>query len=248
MADNPGNSNPHAKLERNAFIFIVFMVIVSSIGAIVEIFPLFKKEVVMEHVEGMRPHTPLELLGMEIYKKEGCYGCHSQQIRVLKDEVERYGHHSLAVESMYDHPFLWGSKRTGPDLARIGEKYSDDWHIAHIINPRSVVPQSIMSRYPHIANEALDTSSILNHMSALRFLGIPYTDHDIEFATEDIKIQLGILADEEKVESFKTRYQGAIIRKFHKTTKEITSMDALIGYLQSLGNKVNLETNTGRSW
>jgi cytochrome c oxidase cbb3-type subunit 2 len=137
----------HSKVEKNSILLLILTVIVISIGGLVEVVPLFRIEATIEKVEGMRPYTPLELAGSQIYKREGCYGCHSQQIRVLRDEVERYGHYSLAAESMYDFPFQWGSKRTGPDLARVGGKYSDEWNVRHLINPRDVVPESIMPGY-----------------------------------------------------------------------------------------------------
>ncbi len=239
----------HAKIERNVFIMIVLVIIVTSIGAIVEIFPLFIKEVAIEKVEGMRPYTPLELSGFEIYKREGCYGCHSQQIRALRDEVERYGHYSLAAESMYDYPFLWGSKRTGPDLARVGGKYSDDWHVEHLIHPRSLVPESIMPNYRFIAETELDMSSELQlRMKMLRIVGTPYTEQDIENYLEDIRIQLGIETDPAKIEDFHKRYPRTFIRKFNRKTDKITEMDALVAYLQGLGNKVDLKTNKGRDW
>jgi len=238
----------HHKLEKNLFLLLVFMVIVSSIGAIVEIFPLFIKEVAIEKVEGMRPHTPLELAGMEIYKREGCYGCHSQQIRALRDEVERYGHYSLAAESMYDHPFLWGSKRTGPDLARVGGKYSDEWHVQHLIAPRSLVPESIMPNYKFLADAKLDLSDMQKRLKVLRFLGVPYSDHDIEEFQKDIKIQLGMITGQDDITSFSKRYPKTVIRKFNAKSEEITEMDALVAYMQALGNKVDLKTNRGRDW
>lgn len=238
----------HAFIEKNLFILLALMIAVSSIGAIVEIFPLFIKEVTIEKVEGMRQHTPLEMLGMEIYKREGCYGCHSQQIRALRDEVERYGHYSLAAESMYDFPFLWGSKRTGPDLARVGGKYSDDWHIQHLIAPRSLVPESIMPNYKFISEDKLDTSELLARMKVLKMLGVPYTDEDVAKCEDDIKVQLGLITDQESVDSFKKRYPNVFMRKFNNITQDVTEMDALVGYLQSLGNRVDLKTNRGRDW
>ncbi len=238
----------HEKIEKNIFIMLVLMIIVSSIGAIVEIFPLFIKEVSIEKVEGMRPHTPLELLGMEIYKREGCYTCHSQQIRALRDEVQRYGHYSLAAESMYDFPFLWGSKRTGPDLARVGGKYSDEWHVEHLKAPRSLVPESIMPNYHFIADAPLDLNDLTSMMSVLKMLGVPYSDDDLKNPSEDIKIQLGMLTDSAKLDSFAKRYPKTYIRKFHAKSSDVTEMDALVAYLQALGNKVDLKTNRGRDW
>lgn len=238
----------HSKIERNVFILLVLMILVSSIGAITEIFPLFIKEVAIEKVEGMRPHTPLELAGMEIYKREGCYNCHSQQVRALRDEIERYGHYSLAAESMYDFPFLWGSKRTGPDLARVGGRYSDEWHVRHLINPRSLVPESIMPRYKFLSEDNLDMSNLKDMMSVLKMLGVPYSDKDIENWEYDIKVQLALISDEQSVDDFRKRYPGAFIRKFDARTNEIKDMDAVVGYLQSLGNRVDLKTNRGRDW
>jgi cytochrome c oxidase cbb3-type subunit 2 len=240
--------NPHSKIERNLFFLIVLTVIATSIGGMVQILPLFKQEISIERVKGMRPHTPLELAGFNIYKREGCYGCHSQQIRYLRDEVERYGHYSLAAESMYDHPFVWGSKRTGPDLARVGEKYSDDWHVQHLINPRSLVPASIMPGYPYIAKTTLDHSDIKKEIELLKLVGDPYTDADISNVEQDIKIQAGIITDPALVEDFKKRYPKVAIRKFHKNAESITEMDALVAYLQATGNKVDLKTNQGRDW
>lgn len=238
----------HSKIEKSIFILLVLVVIVTSIGAIVQILPLFKKEVAIEQVEGIRPYTPLELAGFDIYKREGCYGCHSQQVRVLRDEVERYGHYSLAAESMYDYPFFWGSKRTGPDLARVGGKYSNDWHIEHLYNPRSVVPESIMPGYPFLLNKTLNIKELQQTMNILRSLGVPYTDKDIENCYKDIEIQLQINQQENDVEDFKHRYPKVLISKFNNKSTAITEMDALIAYLQGLGTKVDLKTNRGRNW
>lgn len=238
----------HGIIEKNLFLLIVLTIAVSSIGAIVEIFPLFIKDVVIEKVDGMRPHTPLELAGFEIYKREGCYGCHSQQIRTLRDEVERYGHYSLAAESMYDHPFQWGSKRTGPDLARVGGKYSDDWHVEHLMSPRSVVPESIMPKYRFLHETKLDTSELQDRMAVLQYIGVPYSYQDVENMKSDIEVQLGLDVDQAKIDDFNKRYPKVFIRKFDRRSAEITEMDALVGYLQSLGNRVDLKTNQGRDW
>ena len=240
--------NYHSKVEKSLFILLVLIIVVASIGGMVQILPLFKKEIVIEVVEAGRPYTPLELLGFGIYKREGCYGCHSQQIRTLRDEVERYGHYSIAAESQYDFPFVWGSKRTGPDLARIGEKYSDDWHIEHMCDPRSVVLESIMPGYPFILKALLDTSELKRKMEILQSLGVPYTDIDIENYYNDIKTQLAINEDQNARENFKKRYPGAKIRKFNNKSNKITEMDAIVGYLQSLGTRINLDTNKGRKW
>ena len=163
----------HGVVERHSLVLLVGILIVVAIGGIVEIAPLFWIENTIEKVQGMRPYSPLELAGRDIYVREGCYLCHSQMIRSLRDEVERYGHYSLAAESMYNHPFQWGSKRTGPDLARVGGRYSDDWHVAHLNNPRSVVPESIMPGYPFLLTTPLDTSTITAKLKTLRFLGVP---------------------------------------------------------------------------
>ncbi len=227
---------------------LVLIVAVSTIGGAIEVLPLFKKEIAIERIEGMRPYTPLELAGFNIYKREGCYNCHSQQIRYLRDEVERYGHYSLAAESMYDYPFAWGSKRTGPDLARVGERYSDDWHIAHLIDPRSVVPESIMPGYRFLSFTKLNVSELQRNMEILRMLGVPYCDDDISNYYQDLLVQLGLETDSNKVQDFNKRYPNATIRKFNNQSSDITELDALIGHLQHLGNKVDLKTNQGRQW
>src|SRR3954466_15933382 len=166
----------HAKLERNSLILLVGILVAVAIGGLIEISPLFYLESTIEKVEGMRPYTPLELAGRDAYIREGCYLCHSQMIRPLRDEVERYGHYSLAAESMYDHPFQWGSKRNGPDLARVGGKYSDEWHVTHLTNPRAIVPQSVMPGYAFLSHTEVDPDTIADHMRTLRTVGTPYTD------------------------------------------------------------------------
>src|SRR5512145_2065786 len=179
----------HGIFERNSIILLIGILIVVSIGGIVQIAPLFWVESTIEKVKGMRPYSPLEQAGRDIYIREGCYTCHSQMVRTLRDEVERYGHYSLAAESMYDHPFQWGSKRTGPDLARVGGKYSNDWHVAHLIDPRSVVPESIMPGYPHLAHNKVDVSDIADHLRTLRIVGVPYDDAMVENAAADLAAQ-----------------------------------------------------------
>lgn len=238
----------HKKIERNVFILLILTIIVTAIGGMVQIFPLFIKEVTIERVEGMRAYTPLELAGFYIYKQEGCYNCHSQQIRPLRDEFERYGHYSLAVESMYDHPFQWGSKRTGPDLARVGNKYSDDWHIEHLIDPRSIVSVSVMPGYPHLQSKLLDITFLQKRMSILQMLGVPYSAEDVANCDCDIKVQLGFEQDASLIERFNSSYNNPPIRKFNNKTEEITEMDAIIAYLQTLGIKVDVKTNQGRNW
>ena len=177
----------HGFLEKNSILLLIGILVVVAIGGLVEIAPLFLLNSTIEKVQGMRPYTPLELAGRDIYIREGCYICHSQMIRSLRDEVERYGHYSLAAESMYDHPFQWGSKRTGPDLARVGGKYSDEWHVAHMHDPRSVVPESIMPGYPFLAQRELDYPDIADHLRALRLTGVPYTDEMIAKAQADLE-------------------------------------------------------------
>lgn len=247
MSDN-FSENPHRQVERNLFLMLVLVVLVTAIGGMIEILPLFKQEIAVEVVSGMRPYTPLELAGFNIYKREGCYNCHSQQIRTIVEDVDRYGHYSLAAESIYDYPFAWGSKRTGPDLARIGERYTDDWHIQHLYDPRSVVPQSIMPGYAFLLDNLLDTSEIQKQMEILKMLNVPYTDDDIANYMIDIRVQLGVESDKALVESFSKRYPGAKIRKFNNKSPYVTDLDALIAHLQSLGNKVDLQSNKGREW
>ena len=179
----------HQIFEKNSIILIVGILAVIAIGGLVEITPLFYLKSTIEVVDGIRPYTPLELAGRNIYVREGCYLCHSQMIRPLRDEVERYGHFSLAAESMYDHPFQWGSKRTGPDLARVGAKYSDDWHVTHLTNPRAIVPQSVMPGYPFLADTEVDTDTIADHLRTNRAVGVPYTDDQIANAVADLKAQ-----------------------------------------------------------
>jgi cytochrome c oxidase cbb3-type subunit II len=177
----------HGTLERHSLLLLVCILLVVAVGGLVEIAPLFFLESTIEKVSGMRPYTPLELAGRSIYIREGCYLCHSQMIRPLRDEVERYGHYSLAAESMYDHPFQWGSKRTGPDLARVGGKYSDEWHRAHLHNPRDVVPESNMPAYAWLEENKVDPAGMAPRMKALRMVGVPYTDPEIAASAEDVK-------------------------------------------------------------
>src|SRR6516162_7094134 len=194
----------HQTLERNSILLVIGILLVIAIGGIVEMTPLFYLRSTIEKVEGMRPYTPLELAGRNIYVREGCYLCHSQMIRTLRDEVERYGHYSLAAESMYDHPFQWGSKRTGPDLARVGGKYSDEWHVEHLKNPRAIVPESIMPGYPQLARTQLDYGDIAERLTTLREVGVPYTDEMIENAKADVERQLDPAA--QGVKEFLARY------------------------------------------
>ncbi|HBR68445.1 MAG TPA: cytochrome-c oxidase, cbb3-type subunit II [Rhodospirillaceae bacterium] len=230
----------HKKLERNVLLLLAFSILVVLIGGLVEIVPLFRTSTVIEPVKGVRPYTPLELTGFNIYIREGCYVCHSQQIRPLRDEVARYGHYSLAAESMYDHPFQWGSKRTGPDLARVGGKYSDDWHVAHMKNPRQVVPESIMPSYSFLSERGIDLNHIDSAMKSLRVTGVPYTDEMIENAEKDA---LNQATGEERgnTDGLYARYSGAAARDFDGNPNMISEMDALIAYLQVLGTMVDFK-------
>jgi cytochrome c oxidase cbb3-type subunit 2 len=201
----------------------------------VQIIPLFTIESTIERVDGVRPYSPLELMGRNIYVREGCYLCHSQQIRPFKDEVERYGPYSLAAESIYDHPFQWGSKRTGPDLARVGGKYSNDWHVAHLMSPRAVVPESIMPAYPSLAHHRLEYGDIAEHLKALKLAGTPYSEEMIKNARADLQAQVDPDADPT---AMLKRYPRAVVGKFNADAEGITEMDALVAYLQMLGTLV----------
>jgi cytochrome c oxidase cbb3-type subunit II len=224
----------HYRLERKATALIIGIIAAASVGGIVEIAPLFTIHQTVEAAPDMRLYTPLETAGRNIYIREGCYACHSQMIRTLRDEVERYGPYSLAVESKYDHPMLWGSKRTGPDLARIGEKYSDDWHVAHLINPRHLVPESVMPAYAWLARTSLRTDRLKDHLRAQRAVGVPYTDEMIANAAADAYGQA--TPDTTYAEGVAKRYgEATTIRAFDGRTAELTEMDALVAYLQILG-------------
>ena len=224
----------HRKLERSAIGFVLAIIAAASVGGIVEIAPLFTIDETVEDVPDMRLYTPLELAGRNIYIREGCYACHSQMIRTLRDEVERYGPYSLAVESQYDHPMLWGSKRTGPDLARVGGKYSDFWHVAHLSNPRDVVPESNMPAYRWLARNALRVDDLPLHLEAQRALGVPYTDEMVENAARDAVGQATPTSG--LASGVSERYgEETQIRAFDGVTTEVTEMDALVAYLQVLG-------------
>jgi cytochrome c oxidase cbb3-type subunit 2 len=227
----------HAIFEKNSLVLLVGILIVVAIGGLVEIGPLFYLKSTIEPVQGVRPYTPLELAGRNIYIREGCYLCHSQMIRSLRDEVERYGHYSLAAESKYDHPFQWGSKRTGPDLARIGGKYSDDWQRGHLSDPRSVVPGSVMPRYGFLESAQLDFTHIQDEMKVLRIEGVPYSDDMIAKAKDDIKAQLG---DEAAVTDLATRYPKAVGHVSNGAGGP-TEQDAIVAYLQMLGTTVDFK-------
>lgn len=228
----------HKALEKNSILMLIFVVITISIGGIVEIVPLFRLETTIEPVKGVRPYTPLELAGYNVYLREGCYGCHSQQIRPLRDEVERYGHYSLAAESMYDHPFQWGSKRTGPDLARVGGKYSDTWHVQHMIRPQDVVPESIMPGYAHLMEKAISFDDIQEELRVLRMVGVPYTDEQIENAYADALGQA--MDDSDLHDGLMDRYSKVNARNFDGQATT-TEMDALVAYLQVLGTMAELK-------
>jgi len=227
-------------LEQNSLLLTVGIIGVVSVGGIVEIAPLFYLDETIEEVEGVRPYSPLELMGRDIYIREGCYACHSQMIRPLRDEVERYGHYSLAAESMYDRPFQWGSKRTGPDLARVGGKYSDEWHRDHMRDPQSVVPGSVMPRYGFLENTPLEVEVIEGRLRALRRLGTPYTDEMIENAQSDIAAQVDPFSP--AYDAFMERYPGAPVRNFDGNARMISELDAMIAYLQVLGTMVDFST------
>ena len=230
----------HKILETNATLLLVGSLVVVTIGGIVEIAPLFYLQNTIETVEGMRPYTPLELAGREIYIREGCYLCHSQMIRPMRDEVERYGHYSLAAESMYDHPFQWGSKRTGPDLARVGGRYSDGWHVDHLTNPQAVVPESVMPKYAYLLNRPLDGEFIADLMATHAMVGVPYTSDMIETAQADFAVQAN---PDEDYSGLQERYPGAPVRSFDGVAG-VSEMDALIAYLQMLGTLVDFSTFT----
>jgi len=228
----------HAIFEKNSIFMLLGIIIMISVGGIIEIVPLFRLETTIEPVKGVRPYTPLELVGQNIYIREGCYNCHSQQIRPLRDEVERYGHYSLAAESMYDHPFQWGSKRTGPDLARVGGKYSDAWHVDHMINPRGLVPGSIMPGYAHLANRVISLDDMDEHLIALRMVGVPYTDDMIANAKLDGFAQA--MAEHENQDGLIERYGDRVNMRDFDGSASTTEMDALIAYLQVLGTMAEL--------
>ena len=229
----------HKKLEKNSMWLLIFSLIAISFGGLIEIVPLFRIETTIEKVQGMRPYTPLELAGQQIYIRENCSSCHSQQIRPLRDEVERYGHYSLAAESMYDYPFLWGSKRTGPDLARVGGKFSDDWHVAYLKNPRDVVPESIMPAYGFMFNKGADLINISKHMKALQTIGVPYTDEMVENAYKDALAQARL--DNDSSGLLKRYGQKVNQRDFDGQQEFVSETDALVAYLQALGTFVDFK-------
>ena len=228
----------HERIEKNGLLMLVLVLLTISIGGIVEIVPLYTIETTIERVKGVRPYTPLEQVGRNIYIREGCYACHSQQIRPFRDELERYGHYSLAAESMYDKPFQWGSKRTGPDLARVGGKYSNEWHLQHFIDPRSVVPESVMPPYGFLLRP-LRIDDVTSHLRALQRLGVPYTDEMIANAEADMRAQADPNADTSGLEE---RYPKVQVADFDGNPAALTEMDALVAYLQMLGTLVDFST------
>lgn len=235
----------HDNIERNLGLMLVLTMLAISVGGLVEIVPLFFIKDTVESVktadgkEMVRPYSPLELRGRDIYVREGCYLCHSQMIRPFRDEALRYGHYSLAAESKYDHPFQWGSKRTGPDLARVGGKYSNDWQVQHLNAPRSMVPESIMPNYPWLLKTPLDTSDVSLRMAALRVTGVPYSKGEEEYkqnvATfgEDVAKTLRI------EDADATLRSQAATGNYDNVAGDITEMDALVAYLQVLGTMVD---------
>jgi cytochrome c oxidase cbb3-type subunit II len=229
----------HVIFEKNGSLLLLGSLLVVTIGGIVEIAPLFYLENTVEKVEGMRPYTPLELAGRNIYIREGCYVCHSQMIRPFKDEVERYGHYSLAAESMYDHPFQWGSKRTGPDLARVGDRYSNEWHVQHLNEPRDVVPESVMPSYSYLQTTVLKVPDVGIELVANRRVGVPYSNEMVEQASADLAAQADPNAD---TEALLARYPKAKVGDFDGDPARLTEMDALVAYLQMLGTLVDFST------
>ena len=233
----------HSLFEKNSIALVIGVLIVIAIGGLVEITPLFYLKSTIEKVSGVRPYTPLELAGRNIYVREGCYNCHSQMIRALRDEVERYGHYSLAAESMYDRPFQWGSKRTGPDLARVGGKYSDDWHRDHLHEPKALVPGTVMPAYPWLARTELDFKHIADDLKVQSMLGVPYTPEMIASAVSDVKSQ----TNAEDSGDLTKRYPNAQARDFDGNPAVISEADALIAYLQMLGTSVNFRMYDGKA-
>ena len=233
----------HGPIERNVTLLSVLSLLVVTIGGIVEIAPLFWIDSTMEKVEGVRPYAPLELAGRDIYVREGCYSCHSQMVRPFRDETERYGHYSLAAESMYDHPFQWGSKRTGPDLARVGGRYSDEWHVQHLKDPRSTVPESIMPGYAFLADRELASGDMRANLRALKLAGVPYSQDSIAKARDDLRAQADPNADPSDLQR---RYPKAQARDYDGDPGKVTEMDALVAYLQMLGTHVDFKAGAAQ--
>lgn len=236
-----GILDKHKVIETNATLLLVLSFLVVTIGGLVQIVPLFYLENTIEDVEGMRPYTPLELAGRDIYVREGCYVCHSQMIRPMRDEVERYGHYSLAAESKYDHPFQWGSKRTGPDLARVGDRYSDDWHVDHFRNPQSVVPESVMPKYDFLERTVVDGKYMGDLLATHKFVGVPYTSEMIEAAQADFAAQADPDSD---YDGLLERYGDNVNVRNFDGQAGVSEADALISYMQVLGTMVDFSTFT----
>jgi cytochrome c oxidase cbb3-type subunit 2 len=237
----------HETLEKNSILLAVGILLVVAVAGLIEIVPLYFVKGTIEKVEGVRPYTPLELAGRDVYVREGCYLCHTQMVRPFRDEVERYGHYSLAAESMYDHPFQWGSKRTGPDLARVGNKYSDKWHVDHMTNPRSIVPESVMPGYPFLATYEVEAWRYKDRLWANSVTGVPYTQEQIDNAEADLLAQAGA-DDSDAAEALRKRYGDAItVRDFDGDPKKVTELDALIAYLQMLGTLVDFKTYNAKA-
>lgn len=245
-----GLMNNHGVLERHSLLLTIGILVVVSIGGLIQMAPLAYMDNTIEKVDGMRPYTPLELAGRDIYIREGCYVCHSQMVRPLRDEVERYGHYSLAAESMYDHPFQWGSKRTGPDLARVGGKYSAEWQVDHLKDPRALVPESVMPPYKFLAEKKLNIDRVQDRLRTERLVGVPYTDAMIENAEGHIYAQvdpdgkgydyLDSLLEEYAAASGR---EGTVeVRDFDGDPTKVTEMDALVAYLQMIGTLVDFST------
>jgi len=228
----------HEQIETNLGLMLVLTLLAISIGGLVEIVPLFFIKDTVEKVEGVRPYTALEQRGRDIYIREGCYLCHSQMIRPFRDEQMRYGHYSLAAESQYDHPFQWGSKRTGPDLARVGKKYSNDWHVQHLMAPRSMVPESVMPNYPWLMSP-LDTSDVKERMAVLRITGVPYSEDQAELDRNTKEYGAEVAKQLHIPDADKTLVAQAQAGNYDGNPNDVTEMDALVAYLQVLGTMVD---------
>ena len=229
----------HEKIETNADLLLVLTMLAVSVGGLVEIAPLFFLKDTMENVEGVRPYTPLESRGRDIYIREGCYTCHSQMIRPFRDEQLRYGHYSLAAESKYDHPFQWGSKRTGPDLARVGGKYSNEWHVQHLIKPTSMVPESVMPNYLWLQENKLDVSDLTARLRALRMTGVPYSANDEEYQRNIKQFGEEVAKTLHIPDALKNLVAQSQEGNFDGDRSSVSEMDAVVAYLQVLGTMVD---------
>jgi len=234
----------HEWIETNIGLMSVLTMLAISVGGLVEIAPLFFIDETIEKVEGVRPYTPLEQRGRDIYIREGCYTCHSQMIRPFRDEKLRYGHYSLAAESQYDHPFQWGSKRTGPDLARVGGKYSNEWHVQHMVAPRSMVPESVMPNYPWLLSTPLDLSDLTNRLKALRKVGVPYSLSQAEYDANVTKFGETVAGQLHIPDAQKNLIEQAAFGNYDGDRTGISEMDALVAYLQVLGTMVDFSKYT----